>query len=462
MSKRSLGGMTQANLVDSETKAQHPFLSDCVPRRADSQPQQRYSAQERFDIGASAAPRDATSHLSPARSIKTPPSRRQKVRPDGSTTMNDFYEAHADDGRTQGYGRVNELNQELHSSDIAASSSVSHVALNGQGEHAAKELLAMATPSDLSPLTIPKPLNRKLSITQKDSEGKDSNPIPRLRKMQSTQMVRRKQDGSFSPEFQRAAQQSTKPLWSLRDRLSKFSTRSTSQLVERWNGEVLSGRREPGSHLDYRSTLRHHESEQTTPRAEVPTTDFRGLLKHYSPPRRHMFTSVRRVPSSPVLSEQPPMHKPLEHRPSDMARQHSMHKSRGSLDACGYCEPEGAYGNLTASPEQEVWNRDASSPSTARGRAFSRHTSGNRGSIPEQGYIHGEQRPLRRTKTLDSHESGKLRGTAGGNSDTSPPTTAYATGLSEDSLSGTITGTSPHVVAAQRLVPYRLSDHDCE
>jgi hypothetical protein len=65
-------------------------------------------------------------------------------------------------------------------------------------------------------------------------------------------------------------------------------------------------------------------------------------------------------------------------------------------------------------------------------------------------------------KTRDSHEWAKVRGTVARDAGTSPPTSAYATGLSEDSVSTTITGTSPHAVVAQRPVPHRLSDHDCE
>lgn len=473
LSKRSLPGVTQARVVDVDARVQHPLVSDCVPKRADSHPQRRNSGLERLDIGASEVTEDVTSHLSRHQSVNlmatdvnspSLPSRVQNVRPYGSTTIDHLHGAQVEDGPVKRTRHGDEVDQGQHIPDHSipdhpAAGLASHAARLGHGKYASKESTTIATSSNPSPFTIPTPLIRKLSTTQRESEDKGVNPTPRLRKMQSAQLIKSKQDGFYSPEMRQATQQSAQPLQSLRSRLSKFSTRSTSELVERWNGEVRSSRRgsQARPYLDYRSDLRHHESEQTTPRAKIPTTDFRGLLKHYSPPG-----PVSKTPSSPALSRQPSMRNPLDRRPSEMAKKHSTHRSRGSYDACGYCEPEGTYGSLSAVPEQEVWDKDASSPPPGRGRALSRHTSGNRGSIPEQGQIHGEERPLRRTKTHDNHEWAKLRGSVGRDTGTSPPTSAYATGMSEGTVSTTITGTSPHVVVAQRPVPYRLSDHDCE
>jgi hypothetical protein len=85
------------------------------------------------------------------------------------------------------------------------------------------------------------------------------------------------------------------------------------------------------------------------------------------------------------------------------------------------------------------------------------------GALQEPSNARGEAKPLRKVQTRDSKEWARLRGLVEkDNMTTSPPISAYATGVSEESTPTPIAGTSPRVVGVQRPVPYRLSDHDCE
>lgn len=344
----------------------------------------------------------------------------------------------------------------------------------GYREYSISETLTVISPDNPSRFTAPRNRTEKSSMVKRQSESFAYNPRePLPNKRQSNQSTNSQfvgpgsQTASANQEQELQVQKEpVNHLTSYRNRLSKFNTRSTSQLVNRWNGDVR------GAHnsqevptADHGSVLRHHQIVEAPAASLKPVTDFRGLLKHYSPPREQPSTSLRKMPSTPAfaLSREPATDRSLEHQPSNLAKTHSVHRSRASMEGCEYCELGVPFGSLSSVPEQEPRAGDQS-PDPPRGRPLSRHSSAIRGSSTQPSSARREPKPLRRVQPRDSKEWANHRAIVEQDpSSPSPPTSAYATGESDgEASSSTITGTSPRVTEVKRPMPYRLSDHDCE